>query len=305
MNIATCSLLKSFVINLFLSIIKIIFGFIGKSSALIADGLHSFSDLATDAVSLFGAHYSLKPADEEHPYGHGRFEYLTCLIIGIVVLFLGFEIIVSSFKNENVIPSRLVILISIFTIIVKHILARYLIKIGSEINNQILISSGKESKMDVISSLFVLLSSILMQFSEKYNILVYSNLIATIIVGILILKTGSEIIKDNFSSILGETECLENIELMKSVISKEKKIDKIDEFIVLKNGPYLQIVGEVSMDGKLSLNEVHSILERIENNIKKLDNRAYYINIHVNPSSNIMIKNSKSKNKKRLKSEKK
>ncbi len=298
MNTATCSLLKSFVTNLFLSIIKVIFGFIGKSSALIADGLHSFSDLATDAVSLFGTHYSLKPADDEHPYGHGRFEYLTCLIIGIVVLFLGFEIIVSAFKNENVIPSKLVILISVFTIVVKHILANYLIKVGKKINNQILISSGKESRMDVVSSLFVLLSSILMQFSYKYEILIYSNLIATIIVGILILKTGIEIIKDNFSSILGEAECLENIELMKSIISKEKEIDKIDEFIVLKNGPYLQIAGEVSMNGNLSLNDVHNVLERIENNIKKFDDRVHYINIHVNPSKDIKVICGKSKKKK-------
>ena len=166
MNVATNSLLKSFGTNLFLSIIKVVFGFVGKSSALVADGLHSFSDLATDAVALFGTHYSMKPADDEHPYGHGRFEYLTCLIIGIVVLFLGYEIIVSAFNNENVIPSKLVILISLFTIIVKHILASYLINIGNDINNQILISSGKESRMDVVSSLFVLISSILMQFSS-------------------------------------------------------------------------------------------------------------------------------------------
>lgn len=286
MNITTKALFKSFFANLFLSIIKVITGIFGKSSALIADGIHSFSDLATDAVSIFGNHYALKPADKEHPFGHGKMEYLTCLIIGVVVLLLGFEIVVSAFKEKMVIPEKIVILVSLFTILVKFVLFTYLLKVGRKHNNAILIASGKESSADVVSSLFVLLSCVLMQFSNKYTILKYSNLIATIVVGILIIKTGFFIIKENISSILGEQEDGIMIEEMSSIINKEKEIVDIDRLVVMKNGPYFQITGEVSMDGKLSLKKAHDIVERLEKKLREYDSRAKYINIHVNPVYN-------------------
>ena len=147
--------------------------------------------------------------------------------------------------------------------------------------------------MDVVSSLFVLLSGILMQFSKEYSILKYSNLIATLIVGVLIIKTGFDILKDNFSAILGENEPEENINRMKTIIKKEEKIIDIDSFVALRNGPYLQITGEVSMEKSLTLQEVHDKLEKIEEELKKADNRIRYINIHVNP-----VKTSKKREKK-------
>lgn len=283
MNITQGALLKSFFVNLFLSIFKIVVGIIGTSSALIADGIHSFSDLATDSVAIFGARYALKPADKEHPFGHGRVEYLTCLVIGVVVLFLGIEIIINAFQDEFIIPASIVIFVSFLTIIMKFILSSYLLKIGNKNNNAILIASGKESSMDVISSIFVLLSSILMQYSSSYPILKYSNQIATIIVGIFIIKTGLDIIKENVSSIIGE-QASDRMDSMRKVLESEACINHIDYFAVIKYGPYFQITGEVSMDEKLPLKEVHEILERVEKNLKEVDKRAMYINIHVNPT---------------------
>lgn len=283
MDITTKALFKSFFVNLFLSFIKVLTGLFGSSSALIADGIHSFSDLATDAVSIFGNYYALKPADREHPFGHGKMEYLTCLIIGVVVFFLGMEIIIASLKDEFIVPNKLVILVSVFTIIIKFILSTYLLKVGKKYTNVILTASGRESRADVISSLFVLFSCILMQFSKEYSILKYSNLVATFIVGFLIIKTGYCIIKENISYILGEQE--ENLlHDVLQIIKKVELVDQVDQFVIMKNGPYFQITGEISMDGELSLNEVHDVVENIENAIYKIDSRAKYINIHVNPT---------------------
>lgn len=284
MIITSKALIKSFLVNLFLSIIKIVTGWFGKSSALIADGVHSFSDLMTDFVAIFGNRYAMKPADKEHPFGHGKIEYLTCLIIGFIVLILGFEIINSAFKEDIIVPSKLVIVVSMITIIIKFILSSYLIKTGKKHSNAILIASGKESSMDVISSFFVLLSSILMQFSSEIYILKYSNSVATILVGILIIKTGFNVLKENMSSILGEQENDVNTKQMIEILKQQEKIKNIDSFNVIKNGPYFQITGEVSMDENMTLREVHDIIEEIEKNLKKQDERARYINIHVNPT---------------------
>ncbi len=282
MKSTSICLVKSFILNFILSLIKIIFGFIGKSSALIADGIHSFSDLATDLVAILGNIFALKPADKEHPYGHGRLEYLTSVMISFVILFLGFMIIYKSSYVDNSIPSKIVIVVSLFTIISKFLLARYLIKKGKQYNNTILISSGKESSMDVISSIFVLISSILMQFSSKYIIFKYSNFIVTIMIGIFIINTGFSILKNNISSILGEQEDTKKEEFAELINSFEK-IVRIDDLSVIKNGPYYQVIGEVSMDDNLTLKEAHDVVNAIEKSIKEKDERAQYINIHVNP----------------------
>lgn len=283
MNKVTKALTKSFIVNMFLTVLKILIGIIGKSSALIADGIHSFSDLATDSVAIFGTKYSMKPADDEHPFGHGKFEYVTSLIIAFVILLLGFEILSNAFKVEIVVPSKIVIIVSVLTIIIKMIISKYLLKIGEKEKNEILISSGKESSMDVISSIFVLISSILMQFSYNIEYLKHSNLIATIIVSILIIKTGFDVLKENISSILGEQESGTVLRRMLKSLEQEEKIETIDHFAIIKNGPYFQITGEVGMDQNLTLKEVHEVIENVEKNLKKIDKRSKYINIHVNP----------------------
>ena len=208
MNKVTTVLLKSFIVNTVLVFIKFIIGFIGKSNALLADGVHSLSDLATDVVAMVGSKLSDKPADKEHPYGHGRLEYVTSIIIGIVILVLGLVLVFNSGSNEM--PSIIVVYASIVTIVVKFFIAKYLCVMGGKMNNQILISSGKESSMDVISSIVVLISSLLIQFSDKISIFKYTDMISTILIGLFIIKTGISILRLNINLILGEVEADEN-----------------------------------------------------------------------------------------------
>lgn len=109
MHKVTKVLLVSSITNIFLSIIKVTFGFIGKSKALIADGIHSFSDLATDLIAIFGSFLSLKPADKEHPFGHGKVEYITSLIIAIIIIILGLGLINNAFNKDITIPNLLIV----------------------------------------------------------------------------------------------------------------------------------------------------------------------------------------------------
>lgn len=274
----------SFITNFFLSIIKVVAGFIYSSSALIADGIHSFSDLITDIVSIIGIFLSGKPADQKHPFGHGKLEYLTCLLIGLVILFLGLGLISSSSKSEIVIPSIVVVIVTLFTIFVKYVLSSYLIKQGIKEKNSILISSGKESKADVISSIVVLISSIMMQYSRYLSILKYADRVASIIVGIFIVKTGFTILKENISMILGEQENDTDIlNDMKDMVLKHKEIKNIDKFLVIKNGPYYTITSEVSMNGKINLKKAHTVVDLIEEELKEYSKKVKYINIHINP----------------------
>lgn len=283
MNKVTSVLLKSFFVNAILVIVKFIIGFIGKSSALIADGIHSLSDFATDLIAIIGSKLSDKPADNNHPYGHGRLEYVTSIIIGIVILILGLALIFGS-ENEQI-PDVIVIYASIFTIIVKFFIAKYLCLSGKKYDNQILISSGKESSMDVISSFVVLISSILVQFSNKFYILKYSDKISTIIIGIFILRTSIDILKSNINLILGSVilDC-EYLSKVEEVIFNIKGVKKIDDLKVIKQGSYNEARVYISVDKKLSLIKAHDIAHKIEDELKtKEDLKIRYAIVHINP----------------------
>ena len=274
----------SMIVNFSLSLLKVITGVIFSSSALIADGIHSFSDLTTDIFAIVGNILSNKPADEKHPFGHGKLEYLTSMAIGLLILFVGLGIIYNSFKTTIIIPSLLVALTSLFTIVIKFILSHYIIKKGKEYNNAILIASGKESRMDVISSVVVLVSALFMYLSTVISFLKYADIIATIIVGIFIVKVGFEILKENISYILGEQETNEELlDKITNIITREKLVIRVDKLAMIKYGAYFKIVSEVSMDENLTLKTSHDAVERIEQSLTKYDERNRYITIHVNP----------------------
>jgi len=288
MQITTRIMMISMFTNIFLSLFKIVTGIIGTSSALIADGMHSLSDLITDICAIIGSNLSKKPADFKHPYGHGKLEYVTSIIISVIILILGFTIIYNSINKEIVIPSILLLIVSFITIIVKLILSTFIIKMGKKYKNNILISSGYESSTDVISSIVVLVSTFLMQFSDKIRLLKYSDIIATIIVGILIVKIGYNILKDNISIMLGEQETDEEyINKVKQIIFKNNEVKEIDSLILMKYGPYYKLISEISMDSNTKLKEVHNTLDVIEEKIKSKDGRIKYVTIHVNPYENI------------------
>lgn len=277
-------MLISFFTNFLLSIVKVIIGFFSKSSALVADGIHSFSDLITDVVALFGNVLARKPEDKEHPFGHGRIEYVTSAMIGLIVVGIGFFLIASVLQKNVEIPSKIVIVVSLFTILSKFILSRYLIRKGKELDNQILIASGKESSTDVISSIVVLIASILIQFEEYFHPFLYADKIASVIVGLFIVHTGFIILKENVSILIGEKESeTAYYEEVKNIILQSKLVHRIDNLIIMKYGYFYSLTVEVSMHSDLSLKEAHDEIEKIEKNLKKENERTKYIHIHMNP----------------------
>lgn len=275
---------KSFLTNFFLSIFKVISGIIFHSSALIADGIHSFSDLVTDVVAILGNTFSLKPADREHPYGHGNIEYLTSIVIGSIIIIIGLILIGSVVDKEIVIPNVLVIVVSFITIVVKTILSRYLIKKGITHKNNILIASGKESSADVVSSIIVLISGILMQFTNTIEIFKYADIIASIIVGIFIIHTGFSILKENISQILGRREDDEEfISDIKIELFNFEDVLDVDDIMLMKIGPYYRVSIELSMDSSYSLKKAHDIAHNMEKILMLKNEKIKYANIHVNP----------------------
>lgn len=283
-NKVTKVLTVSLIVNSLLSVLKIIFGFLSNYASLIADGIHSFSDLITDVVSIIGNKLSLKPADSEHPFGHGIIEYITSLIISFTIIILGINLIVNVFDHEVSVPSLFIMFVSLFTILAKYILSSYIYEKGIKYKNNILIASAKESKSDVVSSIFVLISIILIQFKDVISILKYSDIVGTILISILIIRTGYMVLKDNLSKIIGE-QITDNeyIEKLKEIILNQENILEIKNLYVLKNGPYYKLLSDIYMNGEITVKLAHDIIDEVEDDVKKFDKKIKYVFIHMEP----------------------
>ena len=284
MNKLSKVMLVSVITNIFLALSKLITGIIFSSGALLSDGIHSFSDLTTDIVAIIGNILARKPADQEHPYGHGKIEYLTSLIVGIVVVGVGAKVIHSSIYSNIVIPTIFVAAVSLITIILKLLLSSYIINEGNKMNNNILIASGKESRMDVISSLVVFISILFMQLSNYSDIFKYSDKVASIIVGLFIIKAGIDIIRENASVVLGKQETNRKyINNIKKRIKNTEGVVDIKSFVMIKYGHSSSLNLVITMDGNTTISKAHEITDVIEEKIRKYSEKIEYINIHVEP----------------------
>lgn len=205
------TLIYSMINNLVIAIIKIVGGVIFGLGSLFADGMHTFSDFITDIVCLVGAKISKKKPTKNHPYGFGKVEYLTNLFVGIVLLLLALYIIISSFFKEAVIPPLSVLILLVIVFGLKALAIFIMNKIGVKINSQLLVTSVQESKADLYSTIGVVIITILLQFAEKVPVLHYADIIGSVLIGLIVLKTAVSIIWDNSLLLIGEEEDNEEI----------------------------------------------------------------------------------------------
>jgi len=275
-------LLYSMFNNLVIAILKVFGGIFFNFSSLMADGLHTFSDFITDIVSLVGAKISKKRPTKYHPFGFGKVEYLANLFIGIILFLLGIFIIVNGFGKEHVIPPLSLLWILIITLVLKIITIIIMNKIGKKINSQMLITSVKESKVDLYSSVGVIVITVLLQFSNKFGFLRYIDLVGSILIGLIVLKTSLEIIIDNSLSIIGEVEEDKNIiKEVEDFVLENKSIEEV-KVSLIKYGSYYKLQLSLELDSSLTLRQVTKLEERLKKDIlRQRSFKIKYVTIYV------------------------
>ena len=275
-------LVYSMINNLVISIIKIGGGIFFKLGSLLADGMHTFSDFITDIVCLMGAKISRKKPTKYHPFGFGRVEYLTNLFVGIVLLLLGIYIVISSFNKEFIVPPLNVLILLSIVFLLKLIAIGIMHKVGDTINSQVLITSVRESMADLYSTISVIIITILLQFSNKIEILKYSDIVGSILIGIIVLKTAFTIIIDNSLSLIGEVE--EDDEKLNKIyefIKNEKGVKDLD-FSLIKYGSYYKLQLNLELDSKLNLRQVSKIEDKLKKDIVRHRSlKIKYVTIYV------------------------
>ena len=261
-------LLYSMFNNFVIAIAKVVGGIFLDLGSLFADGLHTFSDFVTDINCMVGSKISKHKPTKAHPFGFGRIEYLINLFIGVILFLLGIFIIFHGIsKDEVIIPPISLMWLLVGAIILKLIAIVVMHVVGEKINSQVLITSVEESKTDLISSVAVAIITILLQFVDKYPFLKYVDMIGSILIGLIVLKTALVVIVENSLMLLGEVE--DDKEQIKKIKEYLKEFESIKDYRItlIKNGAYYQLQLYLELDSKLSLRRVTNLERKIKTGI--------------------------------------
>ena len=256
-------------LNLLLFALKFIFGTLSKSVAMVADAFNNLSDGASSLVSIFGFKLSLKKPDKDHPFGHGRFEYISGLVISFFILLMGVELLRSSFESifspEKTESSAISVLVMCFAVIVKFYMYFYNHRIGKKIGSVSMEATAKDSLGDTVST-FVVLASVLIQKKTSLPV----DAVAGMIVGGFILKTGFDAAKETIAPLLGEAPSKEFIKAVEDELLRHKPIKAMHDIVVHDYGPGRKMISlHAEVPGDKDIFELHDVIDNAENDISK------------------------------------
>ncbi len=268
-------------LNICLFVGKLIAGLLSNSIAIIADAVNNLSDAASSAITLIGFKISEQKPDKDHPYGHGRVEYISGLLISIAIVFMGFELIKSSIEKiihpQEMACDMITVAILVASILVKIYMFSYNRSIGKKIESVVMSATATDSLSDTIATFVVLLSTLIYQFTGL-NIDAYCG----VLVGLFILYSGCNAAKETISPLLGQPPKPEFVDQIKDLVMSHEEILGIHDMIVHDYGPGRIMASlHAEVDSKGNIMEIHDLIDRIENEIQEQCNCQAVI--HMDP----------------------
>lgn len=277
------------IINVLLTILKGIGGFISGSRALLADALHSASDIVSSVVILFAVKIANKPPDEEHPYGHGKAENVAAIIVALLLIVVGIEISISSIKiffgERPSAPGSIALVIIIISIILKEGLFHYKYYVGKKYRSSALISDAWHHRSDSLSSIAALIGVGGAILGEKFNIplLVFGDAAAGVIVSVIVIKIGYDLAKESSLIMMEKVLAKEDIQEFKKTVRSVEGVLRIDQMLARTHGSYVIIDIKISVDPNITVKEGHDIARNVKQILLKEHDDIEDVLVHVNP----------------------
>ena len=249
--------------NLTLFIVKLFYGFISNSIALIADAFHTLSDMASSAVVVFGFKMASKPADKEHPFGHGRAETIAALTISILIGFTGIEFIKTSitrFMGEELIEiNRMLFAVVSITIIAKECLARLSFSLAERINSDTLKADGVHHRSDMFSSLLVLAA-----FGGVWLGYPKMDALMGLAVGAMMIYSAYKIARSSIDDLLGKPVDSKTVHQIQTIAIEVKEVLNVHDIIVHTYGAHKFISLHLEIAEGKSPEKMHEIADQVE-----------------------------------------
>ncbi|WP_430509647.1 cation diffusion facilitator family transporter [Gottfriedia solisilvae] len=273
--------------NLLLAIVKMIIGYIGNSKALMADAVHSASDVVGSLAVLFGLRAAKMPPDEDHPYGHGKAESIAAIIVAVLLFIVGIEIGKSSMESffkpvES--PEVIALLAAFISIFLKEWMFRYKFALGKKLNSDAIIANAYEHRSDVYSSAAAMIGIGVAIIGEKIDmpVLLYADPAAGFIVSIMILKMAWDIGAESIHTTMDHVLHEEDVQQYKDIVRTIEGVKEINTLYAREHGYYVIIDIKVSVDPYITVEEGHRIGKNVKAKLmeqKDVEN----VFVHINP----------------------
>ncbi|MBD5101070.1 MAG: cation transporter [Clostridiales bacterium] len=275
------------VVNLLLALGKFLAGFLGNSTAMISDAVHSSSDVASTIIVLIGARIAVKNEDKDHNYGHDRFESIASIILAMMLFatalmlgYAGVKSIIDATKGEFVKPSYFALAAAVVSIAVKEGMYWYTIYYAKRLDSQALKADAWHHRSDAFSSIaggVGILGAIL-------GVYVLEG-IATVLIALLIVKVSYDIVKVVLRQLTDHAASDELYSQIYKTINDDEDVKNIDLLKTRMSGSIIYVEAEIAVDATLNIVEAHAIAQRVHDNIEATFKDVRHIVIHVNPYS--------------------
>ena len=278
-----------FFVNVLLSVGKLIAGFVGRSGAMIADGVHSVSDFATDIVVLLFVRISAKPKDEDHDYGHGKYETLATVVIGVALAAVAIGILVDSaeriaqvLRGESIARPGIVALVAAaVSIVAKEALYWYTMRTAKRVDSPALKANAWHHRSDAFSSIGTLIGIGGAYFlSEQWRVL---DPIAAIVVGALIIKVAYDLVMPGLNELLERSLPTEQEDEIVALVLADKRLSDVHNLKTRRIGAGIAVELHVRVQGNMTVNESHAITRNIEQLLRQQYGDRTQVIIHIEP----------------------
>lgn len=277
------------VVNAVLIVLKLLAGIFGRSSAMIADAVHSLSDFITDVLVIAFVRIAGKPSDKNHDYGHGKYETLGTLIIGVFLalagiglMISGIDKIVSSIRGEALpCPTMFALIVAVVSIVSKEWLYRFTVRKGRKLDSKAVVANAWHHRSDAISSIGTLIGIAgAMSLGENWRIL---DPIAAVVVSIFIIKSGYDIILPCLNELLEASLSDEQEHEILGIINSIDGIEGVHRLRTRHVGNAVAIDLHALMDGNQSLSDAHNRASEAERALRARFGSNAIISIHMEP----------------------
>ncbi|MDP3088319.1 MAG: cation diffusion facilitator family transporter [Methylotenera sp.] len=286
-SLANRSTWVSVVVNTVLTIAQIVAGILAHSQSLIADGMHSLSDLVCDFLVLVASHHSKNPADEGHPYGHGRVETAASFVLGAILVATGCAIMVAAaIKLQNIEDLQpvapLALWVALIALVTKEVLFRYMLNIGQRLRSPMLIANAWHARSDAASSLVVAVG-----IGANLLGFIYADSVAAILVGFMIVRMGVVFAWDAFQELIDAGLSIEEVDSIRQTLIDTPGVESLHELRTRRMAHRALVDAHILVDPRISVSEGHSIAERARGRVLKNHQAVSDVLVHVDPEDDI------------------
>ena len=277
------------VVNIALSLLKLAAGILGRSGAMIADAVHSISDLATDVIVLIFARISSKPEDAGHNYGHGKYETLASILISLTLIAVGGGILADSIRNIRLVltgeiigrPGAIALIAAAISIVAKEVLYRYTVRVGRQTDSPSVVANAWHHRSDALSSIGTLTGIGLAYFlGDKWRI---ADPLAALVVSVFIFKIAFDLIRTGLDELLERSLPEDVEEEILRVVAANPEVREPHNLRTRRIGASIAVEVHVRVDGAMSVCRSHELTEDIERRLRARFGEGTMIAIHVEP----------------------